>query len=331
MQAPSGAPLIALTGATGFLGRHLAVTLAARGARLRLLTRGGTAHPLWADLGAEMVPGDLDDAAALSSLVQDADTVIHAAGLIKARSRHEFLQVNRDGSARLAAAVERAAPGAHLVGISSLAARAPSVSSYSHSKRAGEAALRGAFSGRLSILRPPVIYGPWDRGTLPVFRAASLGIAFLPGPPAQRIAMIHVADAVAAIAAVASWGGAPGGAVHALADPNPAGYSPREIVGLAAAALGTRPRLVRLPQSAVLLAGHLSALSARSRGRPAMFSAGKAREMLYPDWGVTMGELLPATLHRGEIDLWSGFSSTVAWYRQAGWLAPPGRGHLAPG
>ncbi len=313
--------LVALTGATGFLGRHLAVALAARGMRLRILTRGRSAHPLWTDFNPELVPGDLDDAAALSALVRDADVVIHAAGLIKARSRREFLEVNRNGSGRLAAVVQRHAREAHLIGISSLAARAPHLSAYAQSKRAGEAALRDSFSGRLSILRPPVIYGPWDRETLAIFRAATRGIVPLPGSRTARVAMIHVADAAAGIAALAAWRDAPGGAIHALADPNPAGYSPREIIGLAASALGTHPRLVRLPQSAVLLAGHLTGLSARLRGQAATFSGGKAREMLHPDWSVMPGELLPAVLHRGEIDLRSGFSSTVAWYRQMGWLA----------
>src|ERR1700710_1653926 len=90
----SPARRVAVTGATGFLGRHLLVALAARGFRLRILARRDPSHPLWRDLAAEVVPGDLDDGAALARLVCDADIVIHAAGLIRALSRHEFLAVN---------------------------------------------------------------------------------------------------------------------------------------------------------------------------------------------------------------------------------------------
>jgi nucleoside-diphosphate-sugar epimerase len=316
------ARLVALTGATGFLGRHLAVALAGRGLRLRILARRDPAHPLWQEIVPEVVPGGLEDAAALARLVQGADVVIHLAGLIRAGSRREFLRVNRDGAARLAETLRRHAPAAHLIGISSLAAREPRLSAYAESKRAGERALAEAFAdGRLTILRPPVIYGPWDRATLAIFRAAGGRIVPVPGSPEARVAMIHVEDAAAAIAALAAWAEAPGGAIYALADPNPAGYSPRDILALAAAALGNAPRFVRVPAVAVRLAGLAAGLTAWLLRRPQIFNPGKAREMLYPAWSVTAQELLPATIAVSRIDLRRGFAGTVAWYRQAGWLA----------
>ena len=291
--------LVALTGATGFLGRHVAAALAARGCTLRILARSATAHPLWRDFAPEVVPGGLEDAAALAALVQGADAVVHLAGLIRAHSRAEFLRVNRDGAARLAEAIRRVAPESHLIGISSLAARAPQLSAYADSKQAGERALAEALrGGRLTILRPPVVYGPWDRASLGIFRAAAGRIVPVPGPAESRIAMIAVADAAAAIAALAAWAEAPGGAVYALADPNPAGYAPRDILGLAAAALGNAPRFVQLPAAAVRLAGRAADLGAWLSRRPAVFSAGKARELLHPTWSVAPGELLPASIAR---------------------------------
>ena len=319
-QAQSEVPLVALSGASGFLGRHLAVALSARGFRLRILTRRQSVDMGWRTPGADQVVGDLDDAAALGRLVRGADVVIHAAGLTKARSSREFLAINRDGAARLAQAAQREAAAAHLIGISSLAARMPLLSAYAGSKHAGEHALAATFRGRLTIIRPPVIYGPGDHGSLAIFRAAARRIVPVPGSSSARIAMIHVADAAAAIAAVAAWRDAPGGAIHALADSNPAGYSPRYILGMAASVLGHRPRFVHLPSAAVSLAGAAAGLFAGACGRPMMFSPGKAREMLYPEWGVGAEELLPAALASPGIDLQGGFSSTVAWYRQAGWL-----------
>ena len=314
--------VVAVTGATGFLGRHLGVALAARGFRLRVLARRDPAQPLWRDFVPEVVAGDLDSEPALARLVAGADVVVHLAGLTRARSRREFLRVNRDGAARLAEAVRRHAPAAHLIGVSSLAARQPALSAYAASKRAGETAMSAAFAGgRLTIVRPPVIYGPWDRASLAIFRAAAGPIVPVPGPPESRIAMIHAQDAAAAIAALAAWADAPGGAIYALADPNPAGYSPRHIVERAAAALGHAPCFVGLPAPAVLLAGHAAGLLARLCGRPALFSAGKAREILHAAWSVAPGELLPAAIARSTIDLPRGFSMTVAWYREAGWLS----------
>ena len=316
--------LAAVTGATGFLGRHLLEALAAHGFQLRILARSDPApaleHSPALNAVPELVRGDLQDVPALSRLVRGADVVIHAAGLIKARSRREFMAVNRDGAANLGAAVQRAAPDAHLVGISSLAARAPFVSPYAESKRLGEAALSETFSGRLTILRPPIIYGPSDRETLQIFRAARLPLVPVPGPAGARLAMIHVADAATAIAAVANWPDLPGGTVHALADINPSGYTPREIIGLAASLVGNHPRFIRLPAVAVQAVGLAGCVLARIQGRPAILDTGKAREILYGKWSVSRSELLPESLFVPEIDLRQGFATTIAWYRQAGWL-----------
>src|SRR5207344_1099814 len=86
--ARQDAPLAAVTGATGFIGRHLVVALHQAGFRLRLLLRREPDMPEWRDLPApEVVAGALDDEAALERMVEGADAVIHLAGLIKAARR----------------------------------------------------------------------------------------------------------------------------------------------------------------------------------------------------------------------------------------------------
>jgi nucleoside-diphosphate-sugar epimerase len=312
---------VAVTGATGFVGRHLIPALAARGFRLRVLAPAHVAQTRWPGLALETVPGRLEDAAALGALLAGADVVIHMAGLTLARSRREFLSINRDGAARLGEAATRHAPHAHLIAISSLAARAPQLSAYAESKRAGEEALAATFMGRLSILRPPVIYGPWDRATLAIFNLAMLPVIPVPGPRTTRIAMIHVTDAATAIAALAAWEEAPGAMLCALADMRPGGYHPREILGMAAEAVGRQPRYVPLPAPLVLLCGQVNSVLSLAVRRPTVFNAGKAREMVHSDWAVAPDELLPATIAAPAIGLRGGFASTVAWYRQERWLA----------
>ena len=104
-------PLAAVTGATGFIGRHLVAELHRAGWRVRLLLRREPDVAEWRDLPPpQVVAGALDDDAALERLVEGADVVIHLAGLIKAARRRDFLAVNRDGAAAMARAVERAAP-----------------------------------------------------------------------------------------------------------------------------------------------------------------------------------------------------------------------------
>src|SRR5690349_20385301 len=84
---------VAVTGVTGFVGPHLVAALARRGFRLRLLVRRWSPLPSLEGVAAEMVLGDLLDETALKRLVEGADAVVHAAGLIKARRPGDFFTV----------------------------------------------------------------------------------------------------------------------------------------------------------------------------------------------------------------------------------------------
>ncbi len=74
------APLVAITGATGFIGRRLVIALASAGWRVRLLLRRDPVVPEWRDLHPQIVAGFLDDEGALEQLVEGANAVIHLAG-----------------------------------------------------------------------------------------------------------------------------------------------------------------------------------------------------------------------------------------------------------
>lgn len=265
-----------------------------------------------ADLKAELVRGDLADPAALQALCEGADVVIHSAGLVKARSRRVFEDVNVLGARRLA---ESASVAGRVVLVSSLTAREPSLSQYAWSKRAGEDAMAEVLGDRLSIARPPAIYGPGDRELLPVFQAAATA-PFLPTFDPARIAMIHVEDAARQIAALAAL---PGGRRVALADARPDGYSWSELMRTAAAAVG-RPaaRLVPTPRFVVRALGWGGDFAALAGATP-MLTSGKARELLHPDWAVVPDER-SGDLPSARYALEEGFAHTVAWYRSAAWM-----------
>lgn len=316
---------IAITGASGFLGLHLVKTLCTQGADVCALMRRPPLHPHWQDIAPQIVPGDLNDRAALARLVDGADAVIHAAGLIKARNMAAFLAINRDGACAMAKAARSHAPKARFVAISSLAAREPQLSPYAASKRAGENVLREIHTDvpeQLVIVRPPAIYGPWDTETLAIFRAAARRFAPLVGTADSRIAMVHVHDAVRAIATLTTAALPPGGPhIYALHDTQPTGYTPAEIMGAAAQALDNRPRLIALPASALHAAGMAADLAAALDGPRTVFGRGKAREILHKNWAVlpeTEGP--PPDLYQPSIGIMQGFRDSAAWYRTMGWL-----------
>ncbi|ACI98177.1 NAD-dependent epimerase/dehydratase family protein [Rhodospirillum centenum] len=314
-------PVAAVTGATGFLGRFLVRALHRQGFRVRILARQDPVHPLFRDIPLEVVPGDLACAPALARLVSGATSVVHAAGLIKAASAGEFFAVNEGGAARVGAALAGHAAGARLVVVSSLAAREPELSPYAASKRAGEgAAVSAAATADWCIVRPPAVYGPWDRETLALFKAAAGPVVPVLGGPAARLALIQVEEAAAAVAALARPGG-PAGTTFELADPRPAGYGWDDLLDAAAAAVGRRARRILLPKSGLHVLGRMGSLRARVTGRPVMLTVGKVREILHEDWSVQPDRMPPPGLWSPRLGLVEGFAATAAWYRERGWLA----------
>ena len=306
--------LVAVTGATGFLGRRLVPALQAGGWRVRVLVRRRPPENFWGVAAPEMIVGDIADAQALRTLADGAGRLIHGAGLIQAARREDFARVNIEG-ARLAAL---AAPPGGMILVSSLAAREPELSTYAASKRAGEIAALVVLGPRLSTVRPPAIYGPGDRETLALFQlAARSPVLPMPGAVQARTTLAHVDDVVATIVHSLTRRVRP--PLVTVAGARPEGYSWWEIFTQAARAVGRRPRLASMPawslRAAGAAAGGLAALS----GRAAIFNSGKVAEILHADWAISRAEQGPDPLP-ARFDLPTGFAHTVAWYRTEGWL-----------
>ena len=310
-------PIVAVTGATGFVGRKLVVQLAAAGWRVRLLMRRDPVVPEWRGVEPQIVAGDISDDRALSRLVDGVQHVVHVAGLIKAARRSDFFAVNATGSQRLALAMSQGAPQAHLLHISTIGAREPQLSDYTASKRAGEDAVRRVLGAKVTVLRPPAVYGPGDRETLLFFQLGRKRFVPLAGPPAARAAMIHIADLVAVMAAMLH---AADGGVWTAADGNPQGYSWAEVFGEAARAVGNaRARLFHAPV-ALLKTAALAGDVGRLFGNANMICSQKLRELRHCDWTVSAGEHARPAGWTPRFTLSQGFADTVRWYRAAGWL-----------
>jgi NADH dehydrogenase len=157
--------IVALTGATGFVGGAVLRRLLRREHQVRVLVRNPDRAGHLRDYGAvEQVHGDLGDEAALRALVAGADAVVHLVGIIAPKGPQSFERVHVAGTAALAAAA-RAAGVRRFAHMSALGARADAAATpYHRTKAAGEEAVRRAVPGHV-ILRPSLIAGP---GSIPL-------------------------------------------------------------------------------------------------------------------------------------------------------------------
>lgn len=315
------AELIAVTGATGFIGRRLVARLAEEpGVSLRLLLRRPEQAAAFGREAAEIVPGALDDDLALSRLVDGADVVIHLAGAIAARSRKGFMAINAEATRHLARrAVGRPRPPRFLL-ISSLAAREPRLSAYAASKQAAEQALHETGDGLAwTIVRPPAVYGPGDRATLPFFQAAARGFVPILAGPGARFSTLYVDDLADAIARFRGESALIGRTVE-IDDGAANGHDWSDMANAAGAAVGRDVRRIAIPAPVLVAGAGMAELWRRLPLRPPVFSLGKLRELRHPDWVSHAGALFDHTGWRPHVDLADGMVRTALWYRSNGWM-----------
>jgi nucleoside-diphosphate-sugar epimerase len=323
---------ILLTGASGFLGSHVADRLGQSGHQLRLLLRQRSPLVYLAGVEYERVEGDLRDPASLAEAVSGVDVVVHMAAATSALSEAEFHAVNASGTASLAVAAV-AADVRRFVYVSSLAAQGPSldgqlveanealpapVSAYGRSKLAGEqAALVLGREMGVVVLRAPAVYGPRDRGLLPFFKMAKAHVIPVYGDGLNRLSWVYATDAATAVEALATGDG-PSGRVYGISDGEV--YTWSDLIARLRAALATRVYPVKLPPAVFAAAGAAGSLAQIVSRRRLLFSMEKYSELKQRSW-VVGHDLISADYGwQPQVGADDGISRSVAWYREHGWL-----------
>ncbi|MGA3067022.1 MAG: NAD-dependent epimerase/dehydratase family protein [Tepidisphaeraceae bacterium] len=335
---------VLVTGASGFIGGRLVRRLIEHYCRVFCLVRSNSRTEELRSAGAQLINGDVTDGASVvrSLAESQAGTVFHLAGLVKARSRDAFMRVNAGGVEAVAAAcADRAAPPV-LVVVSSLAAAGPCgaaesrteadipapVSNYGRSKLAGEeAATRYAGAVPISIVRPPIVFGPGDRGVLEMFRPiARWGLHVVPGRGRGRYSLLYVDDLVEGLLLVAEKGervsadASPGGqGFYFFADEDRPTY--RQLGQSIATALGKKPPIViRLPVPLARLVGLSGDVMGRIRRSPGWVNGDKIKEALAGSWTCSPAKARAHLGWRPGAALADRLRETAQWYRHAGWL-----------
>ncbi|WP_029029528.1 NAD-dependent epimerase/dehydratase family protein [Salinarimonas rosea] len=261
------APLVALTGATGFVGRHLLSDLRAHGYRVRLLLRRPTEGAPDAD---SAVIGDLARPMNMSRALDGVDAIVHSAGIAHAmsgRPEDDYRTVNTEATIALARAAERSGVR-RFVFLSSVRAqtgpcadgvvdegRAPApTDAYGRSKLAAEDGLTG-LGLDWAALRPVLVYGPGVKGNM----ASLVRLATTPWPlplgglrgRRSLLALENLAEAVRIVIA------ADGRLCRPYLVADDGAWTLPEMIGVMRRGRGMKPMLVPVPQA--LVAGLLRA------------------------------------------------------------------------
>lgn len=330
MGARFSGDTILVTGASGFIGGHLAEFLVRRGDRVRCLVRRTSQVQRLRELGVELVWGDLAAKQDLTAAVADVDVIYHVAGVTKPRRPADYLRGNIRATAHLVRTCRWAQERGllqlrRLVFVSSLAVAGPGggngtgpVSHYGRSKLQAEAAVRGAGpSVPWTIVRPPIVYGPRDTDFFVVIRGASRGLLLQLGNNEKTYSLIHVRDLVRGLTLAADSPNAVGQTYY-LADDEP--YSWPHLVSLLGQLLGRPVRTLHLPHMAGWFAGAISELASAFRGRAPILNRDRVREASEDRWVCDVSRAGRELGYRSHLALADGLAETIGWYRQEKWL-----------
>lgn len=308
----------AITGATGFVGRHTVAAMRAAGWQVRALVRRQPA--VVEGMGALPVPGALEDEASLDELCRGAEVVVHLAGAIHAVDRAAFLAANVAGIARVAAAASRQGCR-RLIHVSSLAARKPAISAYGESKALSEReALRHAGILETLVVRPPAIYGPGDRATLPIMQSLARGWLVAPRGVEHRFSLLFVQDLASLLVRLLQADLA-SSTILEPDDGRPGGYRWADLARLAEPELRRKVRVVGLPRGLLTAVALLAERRAIGAGGYPLLSRTKVAELFHPDWVCDQGTMAAVSGWAPQTDFARGLAQALAWYREAGWLS----------
>ena len=194
---------VLLTGATGFIGSHLAAALLARGHEVVAAGR----HP-GRDRRMGFVPADFahdTEKAVWAARLKGVDVVVNAVGIFRPHGGATFAAVHAAAPHALFAACAEA--GVHyVVQVSALGADAGAQSAFHASKKAADDAL-AALPLDGCIVQPSLVYGE-EGASARLFRMlATMPLAVQLGRAAQLVQPIHIDDVTAAICTLVEQGG----------------------------------------------------------------------------------------------------------------------------
>ncbi|MFE8583203.1 SDR family oxidoreductase [Sphingomonas sp. NCPPB 2930] len=297
--------IVAVTGATGFVGRAVVDRAAGSGLSLRALTR--RAQPSRA--GITWIAGALDKPESLATLVEGADAVLHIAGVVNAPDRAGFVAGNIDGTRAMVEAA-KAAGIRRFVHVSSLSAREPDLSTYGWSKRQAEDVVTDSGLD-WTIVRPSGIYGPGDMEMRDMFRAAKLGLALM--PPPGKLSLIAVEDFARLLTTLVAADGPR--AMLEVDDGQVLTHT--DLATAIGAAVGRRVMTLHLPKALLSLGAKIDR---KLRGNGAKLTPDRVGYLCHPDWTADPARRPDPALWEPAIALSKGLADTARWYRANGLL-----------
>lgn len=324
---------VLVTGASGFIGSHVAEQLAKEGHSVRALVRKSS-NRRWLEKipGIEFAEGAVEMADRVDEAVKGVDAIVHAAGLVKALKPQEFQDINVGGTKNLVDAALKHAPNLkRFVHVSSQAAIGPSANGkpvdpngtpnpkthYGRSKLAAEGVVLGVKDKLpLTIVRPPAVYGPRDNETFILFKAVWGGTMMDTG--LELISLGYVTD-VSDCCVKAIFKDVPSGSAYFCDDGKPCTFD--QLISGMENGLGRKiKKRQKISKSTMSKIAWVLEQIAKIKGKPEMLTRDKLNETFEKQWVCDSMDTRAALGWTPKVSWEEGAKITGKWYIENGWL-----------
>lgn len=321
-----------LTGATGFIGSHIAEHFVQKNIEMHLFVRRrNSIIDSLEELGAKIYVAQPDNMAMLKASLNAAEVVIHCAGATRALKEKDYIKTNVDFTSNILKVIKTQQ---RFILISSQAAAGPSNASvpvdeetepvpltyYGKSKLLAERQVIkwGAENNKnFVILRPSVVYGSRERDVYNYFRLINKGIYFLLGNGNKRFSILHVNDLVSAVMMCAEHPSC-GETYFVCNDEAPSWL---EISACIKKALNKEYTLtVKIPEHVADIAAHIVDAIALVTRKPSLLNRQKIIEAKQTAWLCSNTKIKDRLHWRPEISLENGIKQTADWYIMENWI-----------
>lgn len=324
-----------ITGATGFIGSHLADELLSRGYSLRCSYRKTSDLRWLKGKDIELIETDLYDMESVKQAIKDVDYIFHSAGAVKAINYNGFLRGNLVPTKNLIdACLQSNIKLKRFVYISSQTVVGPAsspdlpldentkynpITDYGKSKKASEEfVVKHKDNLPITIIRPPGVFGPRDTAIYSLFKIVSLHIAPYFGMTDKYVSLINAYDLARGIAMAAESEKAIGEIYFLAYDEY---FSYRELFNHVKNAMAGRKVInLRIPESVILAAGFLTEMIGKITKSPPVFNYDKGIDFIQTYWICKSDKARRDFGFKPNRSMESAIKETVDWYKQQGWI-----------
>jgi nucleoside-diphosphate-sugar epimerase len=324
---------IFLTGATGFIGSFVAQQLVEQNLDVSCLVRESSNRRWLEGLPVDFHVGSLMQPETYETVLMQSDYVIHLAGVTKAFDPAEFFRGNVDTTRNLLNSIlklQRPVKRFLLVSSQAAVGASPStepidesypcnpLTTYGKSKYESEQ-IAAAYQDKVpvTIVRPPVVYGPRDKDVLNLFKSIKMGLNLMVGRNDQFVSIVYVKDLATGIVQ-AAFSDKSIGKTYFICEET--AYYWTKVADLIAGLMDKKYMTIRLPLPVARMIAFFMEMSAKVTHQNTILNREKMLEIKESFWVISPEKAQEDFGYSTRFPLPRGIENTLDWYYENRWL-----------